>query len=274
LAKYLMSFTGEARYGDWVERLLYNAIGAALPIVSHGKHFYYANYHLGAGYKVYSRNIFTCCSGTYFQNVVEYHNLIYFQDKEGIYVNLYLPSELEWASGRGKVRLNLDTTYPEAEKVNIEVNPERPIPFKLCFRVPGWSRGMELKINGAPAGVEIKPGQWATISRQWHVGDKVEISIPLFFRRVPIDRWHPDRVAIMRGPVVYAQQIVHKHLVTLPRTDAELNEWLVPTDRPTVFQYQGQEQASQRDDFKPFYEFVELEPYRLYFDPKLRNILW
>ena len=70
LAKYLTMFTGESRYGDWMERLLYNGIGAALPIVENGKHFYYANYHLGAGMKVYSRNTYTCCSGTYFQNIV------------------------------------------------------------------------------------------------------------------------------------------------------------------------------------------------------------
>lgn len=274
LAKYLLIFTGEARYGDWLERLLYNGIGAALPIVSHGKHFYYANYHLGAGYKVYSRNIFTCCSGTYFQDVVEYHNLIYFHDDENLYVNLYLPSELDWVSEKGKVKIKLETAYPEAENINLLVNPDKPRQFALCLRVPAWSKGMEVKINGTPATVDIKPGNWAKINREWQPGDKVEIKIALFFRRVPIDRWHPDRAAIVRGPVVYAQQVVHKHLVSLPRTDEELNDWLVPTERPTIFQYKGQEQSSQRDDFKPLYEFNELETYRLYFDPKLRNILW
>jgi hypothetical protein len=38
-----MKFTGEARYGDWIERLVYNGIGAALPITGNGKHFYYAD---------------------------------------------------------------------------------------------------------------------------------------------------------------------------------------------------------------------------------------
>ncbi|MCX7974171.1 MAG: glycoside hydrolase family 127 protein, partial [Candidatus Aminicenantes bacterium] len=274
LAKYLMMITGDAKYGDWIELLLYNGIGAALPIVSHGRHFYYANYHLGAGYKVYSRHIFTCCSGTYFQDVVEYHNLIYFHHDQNIYVNLYLPSELEWVTAQGKVKIRLETDYPEAEKINLQVDPEKTTSFTFHFRIPSWSKAMEIKINGTEQSFDFRPGNWAKINRRWQPGDRIEIKIPLEFRRVPIDQWHPDRVAIVRGPVVYAQQVVHKHLVSLPKTDEELNEWLIPTDKPTLFQYKGQEQSSQRDDFKPLYEFAELETYRLYFDPKLRNVLW
>jgi DUF1680 family protein len=105
LAKYLTMFTGESRYGDWIERLLYNAIGAALPIVENGKHFYYANYQLGAGMKIYSRNNYTCCSGTYFQNVAEYQNLIYFKDDAALHVNLYLPSSVTWENAGRTVKL-------------------------------------------------------------------------------------------------------------------------------------------------------------------------
>lgn len=56
-----------------------------------------------------------------------------------------------------------------------------------------------------------------------------------------------------------AQQIVHKRLVAVPRTDNELNTWMVRIDHPTVFQYRGQEHSSQRDDFKPSCEFAEME---------------
>jgi len=105
-------------------------------------------------------------------------------------------------------------------------------------------------------------------------GDRVDMTIPLRFRRAPIDRQHPNRVAIMRGPVVYAQQIVHKHLVSIPKDDEALNRWMVASNDPTVFRYEGQEQSSQRDDFMPFYKFTEMASYRMYFDPALRNILW
>lgn len=274
LAKYLMMFTGESECGDWIERLLYNAIGAALPIVEHGKHFYYANYHLGAGMKIYSRNTYTCCSGTYFQDVVEYQNLIYFQDDAALHVNLYLPSSVEWETAGHRVNLMQETAYPEAETITMRLAMDQPVNFTLRLRIPGWSDGVSFKVNGSAVSVTPRPGAWASIRRDWHTGDQIEMTIPLRFRRVPIDRQHPERVAIVRGPVVYAQQVVHKHLTSPPRDDEALNKWMVATQDPSVFQYAGQEQSSQRDDFMPLYRFTEMATYRLYFDPALRNVLW
>jgi DUF1680 family protein len=274
LAKYLMMFTGESRYGDWIERLLYNGIGAALPIVENGKHFYYANYHLGAGLKIYSRSNYTCCSGTYFQNMAEYQNLIYFKDNSGLYVNLYLPSEVTWETGGQIIKLTQQTDYPEAETTVMRLDMAQPANFTLKLRMPGWSKGVLFKVNGESVNVQAQPGQWASIHRKWQGGDLVEMTIPLHFRRVLIDHWHPNRVAIVRGPVVYAQQVVHKHLVSIPTDNEALNEWMVATDDPAVFRYAGQEQSSQRDDFMPFYQFAEMQSYRMYFDPAMRNILW
>jgi len=279
LAKYLTMLTGESRYGDWMERLLYNAIGAALPIVENGKHFYYASYHLGAGQKVYSRSNYTCCSGTYFHNMAEYQNLIYFNDvpNNTLCVNLYLPSEVTWqpaGDSNRPIKLTQETDYPEAETINFKADMHAPAKFALKFRIPAWSKGVSFKLNGSALDVTIEPGQWATISRGWKSGDTIEMHIPLRFRRSPIDKWHPDRVAIVRGPVVYAQQVVHKHLVSIPPDDDALNDWMVATDDPAVFRYAGQEQSSQRDDFRPFYQFRELQTYRMYFDPSMRNILW
>jgi hypothetical protein len=81
-------------------------------------------------------------------------------------------------------------------------------------------------------------------------------------------------VAIVRGPVVFAQQVAHKHLVNIPPNDDALNEWLIATDDPAVFRYAGHEQSYLRDDFLPFYRYVEMHPYRMYFDPDMQNVLW
>jgi DUF1680 family protein len=129
-------------------------------------------------------------------------------------------------------------------------------------------------VNDSEVTTDGGPGEWASIERDWQDGDQVEMRIPLKFRRAPIDRWHPDRVAIVRGPVVYVQQIVHKPVVDIPRDDGALNEWMIATDDPATFRYQGQEQSSQRDDFMPFYQFAEMQSYRMYFDPKFRRDLW
>jgi len=275
LARYLMTFTGEARYGDWIERLLYNGIGASLPIVENGKHFYYADYHLGAGMKCYSPSLYTCCSGTYFQDVAEYRNLAYFQDDSALYVNLYLPSSVQWQRADGStVRVTQETSYPDADAITLKLETGVPQSFPLRFRIPAWSSGVTLAVNGTAVAASVRPGEWASLEREWRQGDVVQLTIPLRFRRVPIDEWHPDRVAIVRGPVVYAQQVPHKNVVPIPPDDDALNDWFIATDDPTVFSFKGQVVASQRDDFMPLYRFAELERYRLYHDPAMRTDLW
>jgi DUF1680 family protein len=275
LAKYLMMFTGEARYGDWIEKLLYNGIGAALPITTGGKHFYYANYHLGAAMKTYSRNMFTCCSGTYFQNIAEYQNLIYFKDDAGLYVNLYIPSEVEWKGAPGAVKLVQTTGYPEIETTSLKIAADRPTSFALKLRVPAWSEGMSIKVNGAAQKIAMKPGTWAIINRTWQPGDQVELSIPFHFRRVAIDRFHPNRVALVRGPVVYAQEVVHKAMSVIPASDEELDRLMKPlADDPAVFLITNEEPVQQRDAFMPYYRYPEVTNYRMYHDPGMRRVLW
>jgi DUF1680 family protein len=275
LAKYLMLFTGEARYGDWIEKLLFNGIGASLPILAGGKHFYYANYHLGAAMKTYSRNMFTCCSGTYFQNIAEYQNLVYFKDNGGLYVNLYVPSEVEWKAPAGTVKLVQTTNYPEAETSSLKLAMDKPMAFSLKLRIPGWSQGMSIKVNGTAPNVVVKPGMWATINRTWQPGDQVEVTIPLHFRRAPIDRHHPNRVALVRGPVVFAQEVVHKAKSVIPTNDEELDKLMKPLDNdPAIFLITNEEPVQQRDAFRPYYAYPEVTNYRMYHDSEMRRMLW
>jgi len=211
--------------------------------------------------------------------MAEYQNLIYFNDaaNNALCVNLFMPSEVTWqpaVDSTRPVKITQQTDYPQGETINFKMDMSGPVKFSLKFRIPAWSKNVSFKLNGSAINVAVKPGNWAIINRQWKSGDSIEMNIPLLFRRSPIDKWHPNRVAIVRGPVVFAQQIVHKHLVTIPTHDEALNEWMVATDNPAVFQYAGQEQSSQRDDFMPFYRFNEMQRYRMYFDSELRNILW
>jgi uncharacterized protein len=272
LSKYLMMYTGEARYGDWIERLLYNGIGAALQIKDRGTHMYYMDYHLGSDLKYYSHNAFTCCSGTYFQNITEYSNLIYFKDPQSLFVNLYLPSEVEW---NASVKLVQTTDYPEGDTSTLKLSMDRPTSFALKLRIPEWSKGVTIKVNGQSEAAAIRPGQWATVTREWKSGDTVEVRIPLHFRRVPIDEQHPNRIALMRGPVVYGQEDPHKWLSEIPQTDEELDKLMKPlANNQAIFQIDNEVVASQRNAFKPFYSFVELERYRMYFDTSSRRVLW
>src|SRR5262249_44599333 len=158
--------------------------------------FYYADYRIGGGMKVYNFDLWTCCSGTYLQDVADYHNLGYYKDAQGIYVNMYMPSELTWTGPTGKVVFTQNTTYPDGETSTIAIKTEQPASFAIRFRVPAWTKGASVSVNGAPARVEATPGTWASVRREWKDGDTVAITIPLTLRMLPVDKWHPDRVAI------------------------------------------------------------------------------
>jgi uncharacterized protein len=270
LSRYLIEFTGEARYGDWIERLLYNGIGAALPMGPGGETFYYSDCRVSVGMKVYFWQTFTCCSGTYIQDVADYHDLIYFRDGSGLYVNLYVPSEITWKQPEGEIRLIQETQYPEAETTTLTLEMARSVTFTLKFRVPGWATGVTAKVNGSSVNIECKPGSWAAIDRAWASGDQVEVRFPLRFRMEPIDRHHPDRVAVVRGPVVLVLEAgYYEPAFRLPDTDDELNRWLVPTATPGVFRdEQLPERSRTRSRFRPFYTLEERYPYRMYFDRK------
>jgi len=275
MARYLTQFTGESRYGDWAERLLYNGVGAALPIKAEGKGFYYADFRM-AGLKYYHRSSFHCCTGSYFQDMAEYHNQIYFKDKSSLYVNLYLPSEVVWGRPEGEVKLTLETRFPEEETIALTLNPAKSAAFGLRLRVPGWAKDMSIKVNGSAVDAPRKPGTWAAIDRTWSPGDKVEVRFPLAFRMQPIDRWHPHRSALVRGPVVYVQEgNTHEPIFPLPEREDDLNKRLVPGKNPGIFKLVPQDGTDVQGLFHPYYEIGESHIYRMYYDlDKLPFILW
>jgi DUF1680 family protein len=263
LSRYLMEFTGEARYGDWIERLFYNGAGAALPLRPGGRNFYYSDYRTSGGIKTDYWENFTCCSGTYIQDMADFYNLIYYRDAAGIYINLYVASTVEW----GEVSLTQETGYPETETAAFTVSVPQAKRFALRFRVPGWSRDMSLVVNGGPSGVECRPGEWAAIEREWRSGDRVEARIPLRLRYEPVDRQHPRRVALVRGPVVMALEYnYHAPWFELPKAEADLARWLAPDDWPSVFRVSRPDGKPVRLKLRPFYAMAEDFPYLMYFD--------
>ncbi|HTS29547.1 MAG TPA: hypothetical protein VMH81_26940 [Bryobacteraceae bacterium] len=75
--------------------------------------------------------------------------------------------------------------------------------------------------------------------------------------------------------MVYAQEDPHKWLSDIPASDHELDKLMKPlADNASVFQIDNEPVVQQRNAFKPFYSFVELERYRMYFDSQNRRVLW
>lgn len=284
LSRYLQRFTGEARFGDWAETLLYNGIGASLPVQADGRSFYYADYRVGMGAKTFFWDEWPCCSGTYIQAIADIHNIIFLQDDRGLLVNQFVPSELDWNFGGKRVRVTQRTEYPAADRSVLEITTAEPTAFALRFRVPSWCEGSRVTVNGdASSGVAGKPNTWLEVPRRtWKSGDQVTVELPLRTRLVPVDAQHPQRVAVMHGPLLMAQDarfsfplfgppdqvaaklrpIAGEHGPEIElRTDERENE-------------SGQKSTALAPDeggqkvgrLRPFSTFGEREPYRVYFD--------
>ncbi len=206
LTRYLLRVTRDGRYGDSMERVLYNTVLGAKPLERDGRAFYYSDYN-NQGSKVFFPDRWPCCSGTLPQVAADYHILIYFHDPNGIYVNLYLPSTLKWTTENGaQLSLTQSGDYPRGGKIRLDFRASRSARFNLRLRIPEWARqsksdGAIIRVNGATAPVRIDTG-FASIDRTWKDGDHVEVTLPMPVRLEPIDSRHTETAALVRGPVV------------------------------------------------------------------------
>lgn len=277
LSRYLLNYTGEARYGDWIERLVYNGIGAALPMGEGGSTFYYADYRTGSGTKYYLWDHWPCCSGTYIQDVAEYPNIIYFRDTSGLYVNLFIPSEVTWQQSGQTMRLRQETKYPESEDIQLTIETDRPISSAISFRVPDWATTASVRVNGSAVPVDIRPSKWATLQRTWHKGDRIEIRIPMRLRAEAIDEQHPERVAILYGPVVLVEDLrfnLGLQMQAGHHSPEDLAARLRQGKNPLQFDViDPPDQVIRSGRFYPYYAAQRDIPYRMYHDFSQNELL-
>lgn len=263
LARYLTAFTGEARYGDGLERVLFNTILGSLDPDGDGGYFYYSDYSARAAKRYYHRK-WPCCAGTLIQSVADFPLNFYFTDGRGIYVVLYGGSEVRWKAGGVPVTMTQRTAYPESEHIELRIDPETPAQFAINLRIPGWlTRPAEIRINGKRAGVKMSPGKFATLSRRWRKGDRIDVTLPFSFRAVPVDDQHPDTVAVMYGPLMLTAVDPPERLSA---TASALTR--MPPAPPGPLEFICR--ATGGDvRMRPFYR-VQREPYTTYFE-RLRN---
>lgn len=201
LTRYLLRVTGDSRYGDSMERTMYNTVLGAKPLRADGRAFYYADYNL-AGRKVYSNHRFPCCSGTLPQVAADYGINSYFRDPAGVYVNLYLPSSVRWVQADAHCSLQQGGEYPFADTVSMRLGASQPQEFALRLRIPAWAGGARIEVNGQRWSGTIEPGSFAAVARRWRDGDRVELELPRRLQLQSIDRQHPETVALSCGPLV------------------------------------------------------------------------
>jgi DUF1680 family protein len=199
LTRYLLRVTRDPRYGDSMERMMYNTILGALPLESDGRSFYYSDYNF-RGSKVYSPHRWPCCSGTMPQVATDYRINTHFRDGRDVFVNLYIPSTVRWTQDGAQISLTQRGDYPYEPHMTFEVKTSKRVDFGVNLRIPSWAEGASVTVNGKHESATA--GSFARVKRKWKSGDGIELELPLKTRLEAVDSAHPDTRALLSGPLV------------------------------------------------------------------------
>jgi DUF1680 family protein len=279
LTRTLFTWNADPRLADYYERALFNGI---LPTQDPGTGMTMYYVPMASGwYKTFCtpRDSFWCCAGTGIESPAKYGDSIYFHDGAGIFVNLFIASEVKWPE-KGIV-LRQESSFPEEEGTTLVFHCRKETGLDLRVRVPYWAtRGVSVSVNGVAEEVSAEPGSYLILSRTWRDGDRVRVKLPfsLHLWRMPDD---PGLAAVMFGPVVLAGELPTEDLPDeavygsyhaggkpaaapdLVGEAADLSAWIVPVaGRSLTFRTAG---AGRPGDVTliPFYKLFR-ERYAIY----------
>ena len=205
LTSDLFLFDQRAELMDYYERALYNDILASVAENSPAN-TYHVPLRPGSMKQFGNPNMtgFTCCNGTAIESSTKLQNSIYFKSKDdqALYVNLYVPSTLEWTERQ--VTIEQTTNFPNEDNTSLTIRGSGK--FDVNVRVPGWAtKGFFVKINGKEQKVQAKPGSYLKISRSWKDGDVIELKMPFQFHLDPVMD-QQNIASLFYGPILLAAQ--------------------------------------------------------------------
>jgi len=274
LCNYLLQLTGDARYGDWAERMLINGTLGQPPITEKGQVLYYASYFADGAIKSYDDRrlqwlgqnfVWQCCTGTFPNDVAEYANMVAYFDEEGVRISQLIPAKITFEHKGQGVTVISDADFPAKPMAHMTVKVEKPTAFALRLRVPAWAKnGNTVKVNGEVLDLPCQPNTWLTIDRQWNDGDQVQVDMPYALSFKAVDPQHPDLVALLWGPMVLACD----EMTILVGDREKPEEWIKPVEgEENVFEtlpgHSGVYDFIVRR-FRPYYTIGLMQWYYMY----------
>lgn len=231
LTEILYSWSHDADYMDYYENALYNHIlGSQDP--DSGMKTYFISTQPGH-FKVYCSpdNSFWCCTGTGMENPARYTRQIYYRDKDDLFVNLYISSEINIEDK--DIKLVQKTSFPKSNKIKLTFEEAMGKFINIKIRIPSWASGeVTAVVNGSKRYVSSEKG-YLTIGGNWKTNDVIEFAIPMALH-IYTSKDDPNKIAFMYGPIVLAGALGRENF---PETDIlddhlKLNHYpgiLVPT---------------------------------------------
>jgi DUF1680 family protein len=201
LTRHLFGQEPDAKHFDYYERMLLNVRYGTQD--RNGMLMYYVSLRPGL-YKTFGTQFdaFWCCTGTGSEEYAKLNDSIYFHDDSSVYVNLFIPSKLDWKE-RG-LQLRQTTKYPNEQTITFTVDAAPTKPTAIKVRVPYWAtKGATVAINNQPLSDTATPSSYLEINHPWKAGDVVTVEIPM---TPHIDQAPDDKQvqAAMYGPLVLA----------------------------------------------------------------------
>ncbi|MGN6374263.1 MAG: beta-L-arabinofuranosidase domain-containing protein, partial [Sphingomonas sp.] len=221
------AITGDARIGDRIERIAYNALPATFtddmwahqydqqpnqikcslapgPWTTNGPeaNLFGLEPHFG------------CCTANFHQGWPKLNDSLWMGTADGgLAALVYAPCTVRTMVADVPVRLAVTTDYPFRDTVAVDVAPARPARFPLKLRIPAWARSMTVTVNGTPATGSRDEG-FLTLLRTWKAGDAVAIRFVFEVEREP---GYNDAVSVVRGPLVFALPVAESWQKWRPR---------------------------------------------------------
>ncbi|KAI0404639.1 hypothetical protein F4802DRAFT_225616 [Xylaria palmicola] len=210
LTRELWATNPSASYFDFYERALLNhLLGQQNPKDSHGHITYFTPLNTGGtrgvgpawGGGTWSTDYdsFWCCQGTGVETNTKLMDSIYGYDASSLYVNLFTPSKLTWPER--SVTVSQETNFPVGDTATLTIAGSGTWAMKI--RIPSWTSGATISVNGQQQSVTTKPGAYAAISRIWSSGDTVTVKLPMSLRLIAAND-NNGLAAVAYGPTVLA----------------------------------------------------------------------
>ncbi|GJJ04683.1 hypothetical protein RugamoR64_52210 [Duganella rhizosphaerae] len=204
MTRHLYSWAPDAAYFDYYERTHLNHI-LAHQNPRTGMFTYMTPLMSGVAREYSSEdNDFWCCVLSGMESHAKHGDSIYWENGDTLFVNLYIPSTVEWKAAAA--RLELNTRYPYEGDIELKVRRlAGPREFALALRIPSWAGACKVLVNGKPQTASKHKG-YLLLRRRWRAGDSVRLSLPLDLR-LESTPGNERVVALLRGPMVLAADL-------------------------------------------------------------------
>ena len=202
LTRQLFVTDPQAKYADYYEQALYNHILASQD-PKEGMMIYFCPLKSGH-FKTYNKpyDSFWCCTGTGMENHVKYGDSIYFYDDSALYVNLFIPSVLNYRD-KGLTVIQ-QTGYPLDGRVQLQLIIDKPVNLTVKIRRPYWAEDdVKVTVNGKAYPVNAHTGRYITVERIWENSAEIRLTLPAKLRTVSLPG-SPNKVAFLYGPILLA----------------------------------------------------------------------